>query len=299
MSRDELIEADSVPSLQPIFTNHLDPLNSDMKFPKTDSECCPLISIITVVFNGESYIEKTILSVLNQTYKNIDYIIVDGGSQDNTLNIISKYKPYLSHLISEPDDGIYDAMNKGIFLSRGKYVNFLNSGDLLVDANVLAKAVDFMSLTHCGDVVCGNALYNHGSFEVLLTPDFDKVPFVFCHQAVFYKSQLIKKFLYSLEYKFSADSELMYRVIEEGFEISQVDLVVVRAAVGVGKTFSNLLLSTRELYNIPYVKRYHPKSYIFRKMLKARLIDLLQKFLPLALFNFLIYLRSKSNRDIK
>lgn len=89
----------------------------------------PLVSIITVVFNGEKYLEKTISSVLGQSYKNIEYIIIDGGSTDNTLNIIHKYDAQISNWISEPDKGLYDAMNKGIRLAHGEIIGIINSDD--------------------------------------------------------------------------------------------------------------------------------------------------------------------------
>lgn len=93
------------------------------------SQNLPLVSIITVVFNGESYLEQTIKSVLNQTYKNIEYLIIDGGSTDNTLNIIKKYDSFISHWISEEDNGLYDAMNKGINMVNGILIGMINSDD--------------------------------------------------------------------------------------------------------------------------------------------------------------------------
>lgn len=89
----------------------------------------PLVSIITVVFNGEKYLEQTILSVLNQTYSNIEYIIIDGGSSDATLDIINKYTDKIDYWVSEPDSGIYDAMNKGISLATGQLIGIINSDD--------------------------------------------------------------------------------------------------------------------------------------------------------------------------
>lgn len=102
----------------------------------------PLVSIITVVYNGEKYLEQTIKSVINQTYKNIEYIIIDGGSTDGTLDIIKKYEQYISYWVSESDEGLYDAMNKGIRLAKGELIGIINSDDwyeenaveLMVDA---------------------------------------------------------------------------------------------------------------------------------------------------------------------
>ncbi len=97
----------------------------------------PLISVITVVFNGELFLEETIKSVLNQTYDNVEYLIIDGGSTDGTLDIIKRYKNQIDYWVSEPDKGIYDAMNKGIALASGTWLNFMNAGDSFNTSTVL------------------------------------------------------------------------------------------------------------------------------------------------------------------
>jgi glycosyltransferase involved in cell wall biosynthesis len=106
------------------------------------SATTPLVTIITVVFNGEAGLEDTILSVLGQTYDNIEYLVVDGGSTDGTIEIIRKYEGVLDFWISEPDVGIYDAMNKGINLARGDWLNFLNARDLFFAQTTVATLVD-------------------------------------------------------------------------------------------------------------------------------------------------------------
>ena len=101
----------------------------------------PLISIITVVFNNERYLEDTIMSVLNQSYDNVEYVIIDGGSSDGTLDIIRKYEDEIDYWVSEEDSGIYDAMNKGIDLVMGDWVNFLNSSDT-IEKNAYTLVLD-------------------------------------------------------------------------------------------------------------------------------------------------------------
>jgi len=101
----------------------------------------PLISVITVVFNGEKFLEKTILSVINQCYDNVEYIIIDGGSNDFTLEIIKKYERALDYWVSEPDNGIYNAMNKGVQLSSGKLLNHLNCGDSYVSDYIIQEVL--------------------------------------------------------------------------------------------------------------------------------------------------------------
>ena len=95
----------------------------------SDNSPLPLVTIITVVFNGEKYLQQTIQSVINQTYDNVEYVVIDGGSTDGTVDIIRKYEDKIDYWVSEPDQGIYDAMNKGIQLAGGEIVGLINSDD--------------------------------------------------------------------------------------------------------------------------------------------------------------------------
>ena len=101
----------------------------------------PLISLVTVVYNGAEHLEQTIQSITNQTYPNFEYVIIDGGSTDRTLDIINQYQQHLTYWISEADSGIADAMNKGIQQTRGDYILFIHADDKLIDSDVLSRAV--------------------------------------------------------------------------------------------------------------------------------------------------------------
>ncbi len=118
----------------------------------------PKISIITPTFNSEKHLEETIKSVLNQDYSNIEYIIIDGGSNDRTLSIIAKYRQRISYFISEPDKGIYDAFNKGLRVATGDIIYFLNSDDYLYESNVIGELAEIFSSRPNLAFVYGNAL---------------------------------------------------------------------------------------------------------------------------------------------
>lgn len=109
----------------------------------------PKFSIITVTYNAAKVLEDTIQSIVTQTYKNLEYIIVDGGSTDETLDIIHKYQEHITTVISEPDQGLYDAMNKGIKLATGDYLCFLNAGDGLHEDDTLLQMVHSINGTAC------------------------------------------------------------------------------------------------------------------------------------------------------
>lgn len=166
----------------------------------------PLVTIITVVYNGQDFIEETIKSVLSQSYNNIEYIIVDGGSTDGTIEIIKKYEQDISKWISEPDNGIYDAMNKGIFLANGDWMNFLNAGDSFVDSGVLSKIftskLENITLVY-GDIVAIKENGTHLRVNAInLKDDFSlRKGMKVCHQAIFYHKDIIEKYDDSLRLK--------------------------------------------------------------------------------------------------
>jgi len=120
----------------------------------------PLLSIITITYNAERYLERTILSIVRAAAQgsfDLEYLIIDGKSTDSTLEIAQKYQPYIAKLISEPDRGLYDAMNKGLQLAQGKYMWFMNAGDEIHDAQVLQKL--FTQFAKNADIYYSDALF--------------------------------------------------------------------------------------------------------------------------------------------
>lgn len=171
----------------------------------------PLITIVTVCYNAAVAIEETILSVLDQTYPKIEYIIIDGGSTDGTVDIIKKYTDRLAYWVSEPDKGIYDAMNKGIAAATGEYINFMNAGDKFYDKNVLSEFVP--QINNEGDIIYGDVVY------VLKKSRYRKKPLdltylskgmVFCHQSTFIRTSFHKQHPYITTFKSAGDYKFLY-----------------------------------------------------------------------------------------
>lgn len=156
-----------------------------------------LISVVTVSYNAVATIEQTLLSVINQTYPNIEYIIIDGGSTDGTVDIIKKYADEIVYWISEPDKGIYDAMNKGIKKANGEWINFINAGDSYYDKKSIEQIV--LSFHEEGIIYYGDAWVN--SICKKYWGKFSRRKLAMgniCHQAIFYPVVLMKAELLSL-----------------------------------------------------------------------------------------------------
>lgn len=145
------------------------------------------ISVVTVCYNAADTIERTMLSVLNQTYHDIEYIIIDGGSTDGTVDIIRKYADKIAYWASEPDKGIYDAMNKGIKVATGEWINFMNAGDIFCDKNVLTNIFSTGSVTEYSFLFSDYYVYEKGKI-IKIRASYEKGQLL--HQSIIYKRKL-------------------------------------------------------------------------------------------------------------
>ena len=197
------------------------------------------VTVVTAVLNDAGHIEQTILSVISQTDIEIEYIIVDGGSKDGTLELIGKYKDKISLLISEPDRGVYDAMNKGIKYSTGDFVYFLNSGDVLLNPSILSK-IKFEDVNVRNTIIYGNVIVAYGNIEALEKPRpffNSKMKFKgigICHQSMFFPGELIRNEKYDLSYNIAADYDLAYRLWRKGTVFLYKDITIAKYDWGKG-----------------------------------------------------------------
>jgi len=166
----------------------------------------PKISVITVVYNGVSTIEQCIVSVINQTYKNKEYIIIDGGSTDGTLDIIKKYEEKITYWISEPDKGVYDAMNRGISIAKGDYLYFLGSDDFVFEPNSFEKLINYCNKYY--DLIFSKIKYIEGRNVKSTLGIKTLLHNTVHHQSALYNAKLFTNFRYDTNYMLISDYEL-------------------------------------------------------------------------------------------
>jgi glycosyltransferase involved in cell wall biosynthesis len=209
------------------------------------------VSIITVSYNSDEYIRNAIESVLSQDYKNIEYIIIDGGSADGTKDIVLSFNDRISCFISEKDDGIYDAMNKGISLATGDIIGLLNADDFYIDNQVISQIVRTFE-THRVDSVFADIIYiDHKDFNHVIryydSSHFRPEKFAFgwmpAHPSFFVKKEIYRNSgLFKLDYQIAADFELLARFIyRDNISYKYIDKALVKMRKGG--------ISTKNLYS--------------------------------------------------
>lgn len=212
------------------------------------------ISVITIVYNGQDIIERTIKGVLAQTYrKNVEYIVIDGASTDNTLDIIKRYESDIDLIVSEPDKGIYDAMNKGVNLASGEWISFINADDTFADDDVLANVISMVE--DSDDVVYGSTDFISEDDELIFKDSpkpietiVDSMPF--CHQAALIKSSLIKELKFDTTFKIIADFDSFLRAYLLGAKFRGVDLTISSFRWGGLSTTSVFSSAIETIYSI-------------------------------------------------
>lgn len=190
-----------------------------------------LYTIVTVCYNAESCIEQTIKSVLSQKRDLFEYIIIDGKSKDATMAIVDQYKADIDLVVSEPDKGIYDAMNKAIALAKGDYINFMNAGDCFVNNTVLEDVSAGIEAKR-SDVVFGNEVVKLDGiyYEVEATPFYDP-PYIkhsmgFNHQCTFVRTDVARKYPFDLQYRLAADYNMIMTIYRNKGTFQKVPLPV-------------------------------------------------------------------------
>lgn len=199
----------------------------------------PKVSIITVCFNSAKTIRDTIESVINQTYQNIEYIIIDGGSTDGTVDIIKEYEPYIAKWVSEPDNGIYDAMNKGILMASGIIIGLVNSDDFF-EKEAIKIVVETYLKNPSADAFYGQArvIDENNDMAFIMNPpasfsEKNKYQMNIPHGSVFITRQCYyEQGVYDIKYKLAADHDLLLRLIGENRKMLHINKLLTNQRLG-------------------------------------------------------------------
>lgn len=234
----------------------------------------PKITIITVTKNIESTIEKTIESVLHQAYDNLEYIIIDGKSTDNTLKIINKYKKLIHKIVSEKDNGIYDAMNKGVKLAKGEIIYFLNGDDVLKDGRVINNISK--KFTNGIDYVYGDVEFYYPKENNILRIKRDnslkslKAGYAPSHQGIFIKKDILLSYPFNLNYKIASDFDFLCKIIIKKFIGVKVDFIIATVKMdGIGSNGNGYKESQeimKKYFGVFYYYKLKIKQLVFKHM---------------------------------
>lgn len=218
-------------------------------------------SIIIVSYNTKKDFIKTLNSIKEQTYKNYEIIVVDGNSIDGTKKEIIKRKKTISKFVIEKDKGIYHAMNKGIKMSSGNWIIFMNSGDLFYKKNVLYNFIS-ENVKNC-DIVYGDTLVSAKNLKYVVNSkpfEYKTLLMPFCHQSVFVKSNILKKRNFSLIYRFSSDFDFFYYCYLSKKKFQKIDYIISKVTSG-GFSDKNRQMVFNE--NLTIIKKKGNKSLLY------------------------------------
>lgn len=240
------------------------------------------ISVVTICYNVERDVERTIKSVLEQDYPNVEYIIVDGKSSDGTMSVVNKYADKIDCVISEPDNGIYDAMNKGIKVATGDWINFMNVGDTFFSKTVLsdfAKSVDEdTDVAYCDAMMIyhqGKKIYRPDPISVL------EKRMAFCHQSSFIRASVHKERPFDLQYKLSADYDFFRYCYKESKTFQYIPMIAANYECEDGLSVKRRLLGQKEDFLINGdAFTVIGKVKFFLWVMKFRVKNGIKKFLP-------------------
>lgn len=245
-------------------------------------------SIITVVLNAEEYLEKTILNVKNQKFKNFEYIVVYTPSADNTWNIILKYRKFIDKIIINKKIGVYPPMNLGIKFAKGKYVNFLNSGDFFYNYKTLGEVNKKLNLNK--DVIYGDSSVYYKNYEKKISSlSFQKIYYgmIFSHQSCFIKLDILKKNLFNLKYLYASDYNQILSIYNKGYKFLKIEKIL-SISKSDGIADKNRFLTIEE--NLKIVFNQNKKKFFFAllnfiyKYNYFFIVLILKKILPNKLF---------------
>lgn len=248
------------------------------------------VSVVTVVYNACETIGKTVASVISQSYTNFEYIIIDGGSTDNTVSIVRNMAPD-SVVISEKDLGIYDAMNKATAVATGDWIIYMNAGDSFACSDVLTHVFSTASLSNYG-IIYGDIMAQYSDYRLIMSPQPLKSIWrgkPFHHQASFVRTSLARKYPFDLQYRICSDHDFAYKLFNEGIAFLYVPILVaevdfVNSSVGSdyrdvwAETFAISEKHNTSRWNALRLYCHSLRVFVTKRILPARFVRLVRSF---------------------
>lgn len=247
------------------------------------------LSIVTINYNNKDGLEKTIKSVLSQSYRGFEYIIIDGGSTDGSIEVIKEYASQIDYWVSEPDKGIYNAMNKGILQAHGEYLNFMNSGDEFYNNNVLQEVMLLLDK----DIVVGKILHDTEiwGFQKEDITLMDLVRGNVLHQASFFRKELFDENMYDEKYKIVSDWKFYIQCLILGHAtFRNIDFIICRFAPGgISEIDSGRRLRERDSVYKELIPERIMKDYFRLEKVESPLLELIPELNNTAGFHRMVY----------
>ncbi|HRD69472.1 MAG TPA: glycosyltransferase family 2 protein [Legionella sp.] len=246
------------------------------------------ISIVTACYNSEATIRDTLRTIQMQTHKNVEHIIIDGGSTDGTLDILEQNKEHIAHLTSERDNGLYDAMNRGVAKATGDIIGLLNSDDMLAHENVLSNVVKELSKPDV-DACFGDLVYvNQNNTDQIVRywksspykPELIAKGWIPAHPTFYAKREVHDNhgMFFNLDYKLASDYELLLRLLyTHKINVSYIPDMMIKMRLGgtTNKSFKNIINQNKEIME---ALKQHNYSYSPMKLIAHKLVDRFQQY---------------------
>jgi glycosyltransferase involved in cell wall biosynthesis len=254
----------------------------------------PKVTVVTVCYNPGELLEPTLKSVLSQDYPNLEYIVIDGGSTDGSVELIKQYADKLSYWVSEPDKGIYDAMNKAAAKATGTYINFMNAGDWFLQPETVKQMMEKAPAT--ADMIYGSHEVRYPNFvkkkRSLPLTDMWKYS-VYSHQSLFARTEHLQQQPFSTDYPICADHQFNLRQLARGRQFYDTGMYVCSFGAG-GVSDVRMLQSYRETYQLAKQHQQGAQVHLFHRwhLLKYKLIGQVRTLLPASAFEQLMQLKN-------
>jgi len=241
----------------------------------------PKVSVVTVCFNAEDSIKSTINSVISQDYRDVEYIIVDGGSFDKTVDIIKENENKISFLVSEKDSGIFDAMNKSLSFCNGEWIIFMNAGDEFYNSHIISEVAPYLNSKE--DFVYGDSEILYGDYRLIRkakSADYLWKGMIFSHQSLFSRLSILKEKKFRLD-TISADFYLVLSCFYDGFKFKQLDFPISSVSPNgfSDKNQLRVIFAWRD-----EVRKIHPglktEIYYAERIFITKMSQLIKKIIP-------------------